>query len=293
MRKILGPQDAFLEIPLSEIGQQYACLRLIQPEADIFMVKSICQYGQLLPVVVGRPAGTRYELVDGFKRVRACQKLGFNSVKARMLNGGVRVLKAAIIHLNGKSRSINDLEEAMVVHSLYREDRLNQAEIATLLGRHRSWVCRRISLIERLCDEVQSHIKLGLVSVSIARELAQLPRGNQAKALSSVLKHRLTYREAVRLIGLLLERPRWDHPSILRFPEEILQQRTAPRPKACIVRQPSGLHEKLISIESFCLTVSQQLSTEVVLTNDTLPQILSVVNRIEQICSQIKHMIRR
>ena len=45
------------------------------------------------------------------------------------------------------------MEEALVVHSLFHEDTLSQIEIATLLGRHKSWVCRRIALIDRLCDE--------------------------------------------------------------------------------------------------------------------------------------------
>ena len=43
-------------------------------------------------------------------------------------------------------------EEALVVHSLSHEDGLSQGEIAVLLGRHKSWVCRRLSLVERLSD---------------------------------------------------------------------------------------------------------------------------------------------
>ena len=43
----------------------------------------------------------------------------------------------------------------------------------------KAWVSRRISLIERLCEEVIEHIRLGLCSASIGRELARLPRGNQ------------------------------------------------------------------------------------------------------------------
>jgi len=67
----------------------------------------------------------------------------------------------------------------MILQSLHRDDGLSQIEIATLLGRDKSWVSRRISLIERLADEVRRHLELGLISASVGRELARLPRGNQ------------------------------------------------------------------------------------------------------------------
>lgn len=291
MKESLGAQDVFLEVPLSEIDKNYARLRLIHPQADATIVESIRKYGQLSPVVVGRAKGDRYELVDGFKRFRACQQLGFKSVKANVLDVGVDALKAAIVHLNWKGRSIADLEEAMVVHSLFREDGLSQVEIATLLGRHKSWVCRRISLIERLCEEALSHIRLGLVSTSIGRELARLPRGNQQAALSTILKYRLCCRETARLISMLLQRPRWDHEIILRFPEEILADRSPDRPKNNALSQAAALfHGKLIAIERRCLSLSKQFSSDAVLefTKKDQRQISSIVDRIEQIVKRFK-----
>jgi len=291
MKESLGAQDVFLEVPLSEIDKNYARLRLIHPQADATIVESIRKYGQLSPVVVGRAKGDRYELVDGFKRFRACQQLGFKSVKVRVLDTGVRALKAAIICLNRKAGSVTDLEEAMVVQSLFREDGLTQVEIATLLARHKSWVCRRISLIERLCEEALGHIRLGLVSTSIGRELARLPRGNQQAALSTILKYRLCCRETARLISMLLQRPRWDHEIILRFPEEILADRSPDRPKNNALSQPAALfHGKLVAIERRCLSLSKQFSSDAVLqfTKKDQRQISSIVDRIEQIVKRFK-----
>jgi len=294
MKESLGTQDVFLEVPVSEIDKSYARLRLIHPKADATIVESIRKYGQLSPVVVGRAKGDRYELVDGFKRFRACQQLGFKSLKVRVLDTGVRALKAAIICLNRKAGSVTDLEEAMVVHSLFREDGLTQVEIATLLGRHKSWVCRRISLIERLCDEALSHIRLGLVSTSIGRELARLPRGNQQATLSTILKYRLCCRETARLISMLLQRPRWDHEIILRFPEEILADRSPDRPKNNGLSQAAALfHGKLIAIERRCLSLSKQFSADAVLqfTKKDQRQISSIVDRIEQILKRFKKQL--
>lgn len=58
-------KETFLEIPLSEIGQSYARLRLIHPQAEARMVVSLGKFGQMFPVVVTKRE--RYELIDGFK----------------------------------------------------------------------------------------------------------------------------------------------------------------------------------------------------------------------------------
>ena len=46
----------------------------MNPRADAAMMKSIKKYGQLSPVVCVRVEDS-YELIDGFKRLRACRKL--------------------------------------------------------------------------------------------------------------------------------------------------------------------------------------------------------------------------
>lgn len=278
--------DDFLEIPLSEIGERYLRLRLIRPKAEAAMADSLKKYGQLVPVVVSRPEGERYELIDGFKRLRACRKLGLKNLRARIFDGTHRASKAAIIHLNWKARSLVDLEEAMIVHSLYREDKLTQVEIATLLGRHKSWVSRRISLIERLSDEVQGDIRLGLVSVSIGRELARLPRGNQAGALSCITKHSLTYRETVELISMLLESPRWDQEKILRLPLDILEKRQAPRPGECEASGPT-VHERLLTL----LALLEGIRSEVLIAEEDRQQILSVMDKVDETLNHLRGMV--
>jgi ParB-like chromosome segregation protein Spo0J len=254
-------KEPVVEMALSEIGESYGSLRLIDPKSEARMVDSLRQFGQVFPVVVTEG----YELIDGFKRVRALRQLGEERVKARVLALGVHALKAAMLDLNWKRGSICDLEEGMVVRSLCREDGLSQVEVATLLGRHKSWVCRRLSLIERLCDEALEHIRVGLIGKSIGRELARLPRGNQPRALHSILKHRFCSRESARLVSLLLERPRWEGESLLNFPIEILSGRTPRRPSAGRWRQPPTadlLLDKLLEVKRRLSSISGQYPAE-------------------------------
>jgi ParB/RepB/Spo0J family partition protein len=175
------------EKAVSEIGERYGTLRIVSPRADAAMVKSIRNYGQMTPVVcVKREDG--YELIDGFKRLRACRRLDQTTLRVKTIEVSARVCKAAIIQFNRSGRSISEMEEALVIQSLHREDGLTQTEIGVLLGRDKSWVSRRISLIERLSEEVQEDLRLGLISVITDRELSKLPRGNQKEAADAILK---------------------------------------------------------------------------------------------------------
>jgi ParB/RepB/Spo0J family partition protein len=244
---IIGTVDGPMEdIEIAKMGERYGAFRIVSPKADTAMVKSMKKYGQLTPVVCAKVGGV-CELVDGFKRLRACRHIGRQTLRARILDATDRVLKAAVIQLN-RGSSINELEEAMVLSSLYREDGLTQTEIAVLLGRHKSWVSRRISLTERLSEEVREDIRLGLLPASMGRELAMLPRGNQKEAANAIIKHRLSTREASKLIAYILSRPRWEHHLILARPWEIAGPREV---------RPTGFASRLASFGRACAEIMQ------------------------------------
>lgn len=212
-----GPMNSEIEDrAVTEIGETHATLRLVFPRAEAAMVRSVEMYGQLSPVVCA-PAGKNLEIIDGFKRLRALRKLSIPTIRVVRLDTTLTGSKAGMIHLNRVAGSLTDFEEAMILQSLHRDDKLSQVELSTMLGRDKSWVSRRIALIERLCDEGRRHLQLGLISPSIGRELIKLARANQLNALKAILKHHLGKRETGRLVHLLLTRPTWAHENILYY----------------------------------------------------------------------------
>jgi len=253
-----------IDISLSKIGELYGQFRIANPALDLCLLKSIEKYGQLSPVVVCKAKSNEYELIDGFKRFRAARKLNKECIKARVLDIGPRAGKAAILQLNWAGKSINDLEEAMVVHSLFREDGLQQVEIAALLARHKSWVCRRISLIEQLSDEVKESIKLGLIKVTIGWKLTRLQRCNQEEVLSVIHKYRLTLRQTERLIFALLSCTRSEQEAILRAPEQVIQHSPLEDKQGDNRLSRAGLllSRKLRSMQEHCLLVVKGVSPQ-------------------------------
>jgi ParB-like chromosome segregation protein Spo0J len=143
-------QESPLPLHVDEIGEHYGRYRLHLPEAERAMARSLERYGQLSPVVVCQRQD-RYELIDGFKRLGAARTLApMSHLSARLMEADERTAKAAIYGLNRAGGRTRELEEAWIIQALVREDGLSQVEVAELLGRHKSWVCRRLALIERL-----------------------------------------------------------------------------------------------------------------------------------------------
>lgn len=196
-----APIASLEQQPLSGLDERYARLRVAQPRQSKAMVASLRRYGQLSPLVACR-RGERLAVVDGHKRLSAARTLEFEALTVRVLPLGERAAVAAVYGLNRGGRGLVDIEEAMVVRELVREQGMNQPEVGELLGHDKSWVSRRLMLVERLCDEVRDDVRVGLIPTSVAREVARLPRGNQPEVAAAVHKNGLTCRDAALLVQL-------------------------------------------------------------------------------------------
>ncbi len=246
-------------IRVEKIGERFASLRIADPPAERAMLRSLEKYGQLTPVVICRIVPGEHELLDGFKRLRAARQLGYGELIARPLEVSLRACKAAMLQLNRVGRAISGMEEALVVHSLCHEDALSQVEIAVLLGRHKSWVCRRLSLIERLSDEAQQSIRLGLLPASLGAELARLQRCNQDRLLMAIHKHRLTWRETRKVIAALEDSPRWEHDGILRNPRGVAEEVMVDQEGLSF--NARRIQQRLVALEQMCLAAAVEFSS--------------------------------
>jgi len=189
-------------LPIAELGERYRRYRLADPSAEEAMARSLRSYGQASPVTACWRDG-RAEVLDGFKRKTAAVRVCWPTLSVRLVDIDERCAKAAIFGLNSVGRQPSELEEAWIVQALVREDGLSQVEAAQLLNKHKSWVCRRLALLERLCEAAQVELRLGLLSAGLARQLTRLPVGNQAAVLTTARRASLTMVEVQEVIDLL------------------------------------------------------------------------------------------
>lgn len=236
-----GVVSASIEVAPGELGEALSAVRLCAPEAQQQMQLSLSTLGQLTPVQAYR-VETRLETFDGLKRLRAARTLSWPKLRVEVHALDSAGAKVRLLRCNSAA-GLSELEEAWLVRSLYRDDKLNQGQIARLLGRvDKSWVCRRLALAEDLSDELTANVRLGLVSATACRELVRLPRGNQDAVARVVTGRGLTTRQTARLVDVLLAAPQAQWPKLL---EQASQPAAPAGPKGGALRRTPG--EQLVA----------------------------------------------
>jgi hypothetical protein len=190
-------------VAISGLGERHAHLRLCGEEPVLQMRRSLERHGQLTALGAYMAEMGELEVIDGFKRLRAARQLDWKDLRVHVLGEDVAAATAAMVLLN-ETCGLTEIEQGWVCRLLHRDQGLPQFEVARLLGRHKSWVCRRLLLVEELDDAVQAHVRLGLLAPRTASELARLPRGNQLRAAEVVMRRGLTTGQAARLVQMVL-----------------------------------------------------------------------------------------
>lgn len=205
-------------VALERLDLRLERLRLGHPARES-RVRQQVESGLYMPVLASdRVAPDELVLIDGFKRVRGALALGLRELRVQVVGLDAVAAAAAILASNSGVCGLTQVEEALIVQELHRQHGLTQSEIAARLDRHKSWVCRRVQLLEALHVSVLEDVRVGLVTPAVAREVVRLPRGNQPSFARAAHEHRLTSREAGRLVDVLRVTPVEERPAVLADP---------------------------------------------------------------------------
>jgi len=169
-------------LEIAHLELRYAHTRIRKPEALLPLMRSLEQWGQRRPVSVLPSDPPSHVLVDGYLRVEALRRCGKDTVLAEVWAcGEVEALLQILIR--EQERRWEALEEASLIRELHDRHNLSQESIASLLGKHKSWVSRRLSLICALPEEILDSVRRGHLSPWAAgRVLAPLSRANPEHA---------------------------------------------------------------------------------------------------------------
>lgn len=187
-------------VALAQIGTALSRARCPQPAQVLRMRQSLSTHGQMTAVIAVEREG-KLELVDGFKRRAAATQMGWTELVVSVRSLDERGQWAAMLTLNRTPGALSVLEEALILREL-RDSGLNQTEIAEICGRHKSWVSRRLGLVERLHPDLVEWVRTGLMTAGTARRLLVLPAGNQLEMAAVVTQAELSTEETELLVSL-------------------------------------------------------------------------------------------
>jgi ParB family transcriptional regulator, chromosome partitioning protein len=162
------------------------------------LTASIEAVGVLQPIVV-RPAGERYQIVMGERRVRAARAAGLERIPAIVrTTEDDQMLRDALLE-NVHREDLNPLEEAAAYKQLLADFGITQQELASRLGRSRPVIANAMRLLN-LPGSVQRRIAARTLSAGHANAVASLEDPVQQERLADrIVAEGLTVRMAEEL----------------------------------------------------------------------------------------------
>jgi len=161
------------------------------------LAESIRARGVIQPIIVRPKPDGAYQLVAGERRWRAAQKAQLHQVPALVRELDDREVMALALIENLQREDLNPVEEARAYRRLADEERMTQAEIASMVDKSRSHVANMQRLLD-LPDDVLGLVAAGSLSMGHARAL--IGNANASALARKAADEKLSVREVERLV---------------------------------------------------------------------------------------------
>jgi ParB family chromosome partitioning protein len=156
-----------MDVELQQLELRYASLRAQQPARERELLADLAEHGQRQPLVVVGVSDERYAVIDGYKRVRALERLRQDTACALLWD--VNATEALIIErLMRSGEGDNAIEQGWLLRELSESHGLSQSILANRFGKSVSWVSRRLALVESLPDQATRAVADGAISAYVA-----------------------------------------------------------------------------------------------------------------------------
>lgn len=173
MAKVVASKTKIFEIPLSKLNKDTFFRNRRRIEVDDLKA-SIKSIGQQNPIVV-RYASGGYQVISGFRRVKAIRESGLSKVKA-VVYEGIDNKKAHEISIaeNMARRSLTDLDVVMTVKRMREQEEMTNGEVARIFNRDIRTI-QRFLVVANASDKIKKALEKGMITISQAYEAI---RGN-------------------------------------------------------------------------------------------------------------------
>ena len=169
-----------MEVELHQLELRYEALRKRAPLAERALLGSLAEHGQQLPIVVVQEQA-RFIVIDGYKRVRALKRLARDTVRAS--DWQLPEMEALLLERQLRCAAEDALDQAWLLAELQERFGLTLEELARRFERSKSWVSRRLGLIQTLPQSIQAQVRAGALAAHAAMKyLLPLARANAQAA---------------------------------------------------------------------------------------------------------------
>jgi ParB family chromosome partitioning protein len=169
-------------VDLHLLELRYAHIRVKNEARVRRLADSISRHGQLEAMLTVESQDGRLILVDGYQRHAALKYLGQDAGLVTVVDEPESQSLCQLLIHRGE-RQWEAIEEAGLIQELHRRFSYSLSEIGRRIGRDKSYVKRRMDLLESLPEEILSQVIAGVISTWAAnRVLIPLARANCSDA---------------------------------------------------------------------------------------------------------------
>jgi ParB family transcriptional regulator, chromosome partitioning protein len=192
-------EKGILQVPLGQIRVNPFQPRKTFTEQELQdLQNSLKTHGLVQPITVRRAgSGQGFELISGERRLRAAQRLGWNEIPALVRDADDQASLTVALIENLQRADLNPVEEAEGYTRLSKEFKLDQQQIAEIVGKDRSTVANALRLLV-LPFEILEHLRAGLMTAGHARPLIGAPQEHALAVARDVIDQQLSVREVER-----------------------------------------------------------------------------------------------
>jgi ParB family chromosome partitioning protein len=165
------------------------------------LAESIRSIGLLQPIIVRSNNSENFEIVAGNRRFSACKKLGLRKIPCHIVElDDKKAFEVSVIE-NVQRRTLNPIDEGLAFKKYVNEFGWGSvSELAKKLSKSKSYVCKRIKLIE-LPKDIKELISNSEVKATIGEELFPInDKHIQSKLTRLIQEKRLSSRMVRKII---------------------------------------------------------------------------------------------
>lgn len=193
------------EIPIDSIATNpYQPRKTFSSDSIAELSDSIKQYGLIQPITVRKGTYSKYELIAGERRLRACRLAEMKSVPAIIVDVNNCDSAALALIENLQRENLNFFDEAEGYSNLISDFNITQEELAEKIGKTQATIANKIRIL-KLSPLVKKTIRTNGLTERHARAILRLPNEDaQLKALNVITKRRLNVTQTDEYIESLL-----------------------------------------------------------------------------------------
>ncbi len=190
---------------LQEVDINVITPNLLQPrknfdnDAIAALAESIKRNGIIQPLLL-HEIKNGYEIIAGERRWRAAKMAQLKTVPAIVMNPDEQKLYEVALIENMQRQDLNPIEEAHAFQSLISSFDMTQQEVATVVGKSRSYIANTLRLLQ-LAEQVQQMIIDQKLTSGHAKILASIEPKRQLELAYTIVEKKLNVRESEALVN--------------------------------------------------------------------------------------------